>query len=127
MSPEQTRHLFDTFPRLYRGKDESIKTNLIPFGFDCGSGWYNILFLLSKKIDACCKDLDDDQYPKALQVKEKWGTLRFYVGGGTDKIYDYIDMAEQMSAVTCEECGWLGKTRDTRWVRTLCEDCHQCQ
>lgn len=57
----------------------------------------------------------------ADQVKEKFGTLRFYVTGGDDYIHGLISMAESMSAVTCEECGAPGKNRGGGWVRTLCD------
>ena len=57
------------------------------------------------------------------QVKEKFGTLRFYCSG-TDKIDQYVTMAEQLSAMTCELCGAPGKLDTTEsWYRTLCEKC----
>jgi hypothetical protein len=57
----------------------------------------------------------------AVQVKEKFGTLRFYYDGGDDYIRGLVSMAESMSAVTCEECGNLGKSRRGGWIRTLCD------
>ena len=58
--------------------------------------------------------------PVIVQVKEKFGTLRFYVDNGDARVYALISFAEQMSAVTCEECGDTGKQRGGDWVRTLC-------
>jgi len=55
------------------------------------------------------------------QVKEKFGTLRFYYSGGDDYISGLVSMAEVMSAVTCEECGVPGKRRHGGWIRTLCD------
>ena len=57
----------------------------------------------------------------ADQVKEKFGTLRFYTNGGDEQIYGMIRMAESMSAVTCEECGAPGKTRGRGWIYTACD------
>lgn len=57
----------------------------------------------------------------ADQVKEKFGTLRFYYHGGDEQIYGMVRMAESMSAVTCEECGTPGKIRNGGWIRTLCD------
>jgi hypothetical protein len=55
------------------------------------------------------------------QVKEKFGTLRFYYHGG-DKVVDgMVRMAESMSAVTCEECGNSGERRGGGWIITLCD------
>lgn len=58
----------------------------------------------------------------ATQVKEKYGTLRFYVYGADDYVNGLIQMAEAMSAVTCETCGAPGKERVGSWIRTLCDE-----
>jgi hypothetical protein len=57
----------------------------------------------------------------AVQIKEKFGTLRFYYNGGDDVIDGMVRMAESMSAVTCEECGNPGTRTAGGWIRTLCE------
>ena len=57
----------------------------------------------------------------ADQVKEKFGTLRFYYHGGDDVIHGMVRMAEAMSAVTCEECGAPGVRRGGGWVHTYCD------
>ena len=57
----------------------------------------------------------------AVQVKEKFGGLRFYVNGATDKHWNFISFAESMSYRTCEECGAVGKTYTDGWHRTLCD------
>ena len=57
----------------------------------------------------------------AVQVKEKFGGLRFYVNGATDKHRNFISFAESMSYRTCEECGAVGKTYTDGWHRTLCD------
>ena len=56
------------------------------------------------------------------QVKEKFGTLRFYYSGGDEYIDGLVAMAESMSAATCEECGKPGRTNSGGWLRTLCEE-----
>ena len=55
------------------------------------------------------------------QVKEKFGTLRFYVDRDNDEIHAMINMAESMSARTCEVCGSPGKSNSRGWIKTLCE------
>jgi hypothetical protein len=63
----------------------------------------------------------------ATQVKEKFGTLRFYYEGGDDYIDGAVSMAEAMSAVTCEVCSVPAEIRTTRtpvgWIMTLCDEC----
>lgn len=63
----------------------------------------------------------EKQIPVASQVKEKFGGLRFYVDGATEKHYNYITFAESMSYSTCEECGAPGKRYTNGWHVTLCE------
>jgi len=54
------------------------------------------------------------------QVKEKFGTLRFYYSGGDDYIRGLVSMAESMSGVTCEECGKPGTQTPGGWIKTVC-------
>jgi hypothetical protein len=56
------------------------------------------------------------------QVKEKFGTLRFYYHGGDDYIRGLVDMADAMSAVTCETCGKPGKLHTDGWHYVSCDD-----
>lgn len=60
------------------------------------------------------------------QVKEKFGTLRFYYHGGDEVVDGMVRMAESMSGITCEHCGNLGERRSGGWVRTLC-DVHEAE
>lgn len=58
------------------------------------------------------------------QIKEKFGTLRFYYHGGDEYIRGLEAMAESMTARTCEDCGSPGVARSTkkrRWVKVLCD------
>lgn len=57
------------------------------------------------------------------QVKEKFGTLRFYYRGGDEYVAGLVAMAESMSASTCEKCGVPGKPRNNGWVHVYCDDC----
>ena len=56
------------------------------------------------------------------QVKEKFGTLRFYYSGGDDTIRGMVRMAESMSSVTCEECGKPGTSTSGGWIKTVCKE-----
>jgi hypothetical protein len=62
----------------------------------------------------------------ATQVKEKFGTLRFYHDGGDEKIHQMILFAESLSGRICENCGKMDETvklKGKHWVRTLCGVC----
>ena len=74
-------------------------------------------------IDEAKVKLDEEtlKVPVAVQVKEKFGGLRFYVQAATDKQWSYINFAESMSYRTCEDCGAPGKTYTDGWHTTLCD------
>ena len=61
------------------------------------------------------------------QVKEKFGTLRFYYSGGDDYISGMVSLAESMTAVTCENCGNPGSCRGGGWVHTYCTPCEEAR
>jgi hypothetical protein len=85
--------------------------------FVVGSGW-NLL------IKNLIQDLIKLGWNKeVIQVKEKFGGLRFYINEGTDEIHQRIGQAELESMKTCEITGKLGKIRtDIGWHRTLCDE-----
>ena len=58
-----------------------------------------------------------------VQVKEKFGGLRYYINAGNARIYNLITLAERLADVTCENCGRLGKERPGGWIQTLCDEC----
>ena len=79
--------------------------------------------ITQEKIDDAKVRMDEEaaKVPVAVQVKEKFGGLRFYVQAATDKHYQYISFAESMSHRTCEQCGAPGKTYTNGWHQTLCD------
>ena len=56
-------------------------------------------------------------------VKEKYGSLRFYVDGVSEEVYDIIDKCELRSYIICEVCGKPGRVRKGGWIKTLCDGC----
>lgn len=75
-------------------------------------------------IEECKQNLEAaaTKVPKAVQVKEKFGTLRFYLDSSTDEQFALINFAESLSARTCEVCGKPGKPNNAGWIRTLCKE-----
>jgi hypothetical protein len=70
--------------------------------------------------------IDQNKLPQitALQVKEKFGGLRFYVGPVNTEQFAVISFAESMSYSICEQCGSIKDIGTTSgWVSTLCRDC----
>ena|SRR3990167_6465960 len=57
------------------------------------------------------------------QVKEKYGTLRFYCGGD-ETIDKYVNLACALSEITCEVCGKPAKLDSTGgWYSVVCTPC----
>lgn len=79
-----------------------------------GAGWAEIVGNL---VDLCEK-----HGVEILQVKEKFGGLRFYVGSAPDLVHDAIEEAEDQSVRVCEVCGEPGQTINRQgWLMTRCE------
>lgn len=82
----------------------------------------NNTFLHKKQ--KCHCGLFSPSHPRAAQVKEKLGGLRFYMTFSTDKMEELIGEAESKCDVTCEDCGKPGELCiDHGWLKTLCPAC----
>jgi hypothetical protein len=109
------------------------------FGIECESGWYDLLNHLCSQIQhhtdwsnqQRAERLKDNPYNLDIpdevvqvtvsQVKEKFGTLRFYYDGGDERIDGMVRMAESMSSVICGTCGDRAQLRGRGWWYTACE------
>lgn len=94
--------------------------------FPVGEGWRPIVEKLVDDIIAIDKGVE------ITQIKEKFGTLRFYIGGVkrevSHDIYTLIREAEQESGVTCEHCGTKDRvTTKGGWILTLCDSCREAR
>ena len=85
-----------------------------PWARDVGPGWAKVIQPL---VDyAIVHDL------RISQIKEKFGTLRFY-SALDDTLDKMIEEAEKLSSETCEACGAPGRVRHTGWWLCLCDAC----
>lgn len=90
-------------------------------------GWDDLLLELDGRL------AEVDPHYVIFQVKEKFGTLRFYfhasdgaAPGSGEAMRLLVDAAEDWSAHTCERCGADGaKARHTGWIKTLCDGCEE--
>ena len=121
MSPENTQKLIESCPRLYPED----------FYFECENGWFQLLLDLSLQLEAeinFCESPDiaepcEIEF-RATQVKEKYGTLRFYMTCSTDKMQDLIEEAEKKSQYICEHCSAPGTlTVRHGWWSVSCVEC----
>lgn len=125
MKKELDEKLCADFPLIFKNRHASPRQSAFAFGFECGDGWY---WLIDKLCNLLMWDgktgKERTNPPIAAQVKEKFGSLRFYVGGADDKQHNFIEMAEYLSGSICETCGTTEEVFQTKgWIRTTCPDC----
>lgn len=95
---------------------------------ECGDGWKDLIDPLEAEVERLGGQVD--------QIKEKFGTLRFYYSEPVtefeernENAWDNLEMmvaaAETASRSTCEMCGKPGVTRvNSRgsWLKPLCDE-----
>lgn len=146
MREDLEKRLFEDFPDLYY---RHLQPNGgYPFRISCESGWEPLLRRLSERITQIVQNLplespisvdkspiSKDTSIKAgryagltaqsfcvVQVKEKFGGLRFYMNKSTGKINLAIQDAEDESLTTCETCGRPGNFRGGSWYIVACDE-----
>lgn len=141
MRTDLEQQLYTKYPRIFR---KTVERNY-HCSLDVGDGWYNIVNSLLRCIKSHSRFNTQTRWyarqqnrngkniimpaktplVQVVQVKEKFGSLRFYVINSDSTILNYIDMAEAMSAVTCEDCGAPGSLRRKGWISCLCDACEK--
>lgn len=125
MKPELDTQLCQNYPKIFADRHRTMTETAMCWGFEHGDGWFNIINQLCANIqhhiDWKAKTGHVVPQVVAEQVKEKFGTLRFYYRGGDDYISGLVSMAESMSGVTCDVCGAPGETGGQGWISTRCE------
>jgi len=85
--------------------------------FGVGEGWYSIIKNIINELIALGWD------KRVVQVKEKFGGLRFYLETYPEGAGDIIIKYEKLSYETCEKCGKKGSNRNIKgWLFTFCDD-----
>jgi hypothetical protein len=93
---------------------------------ECGAGWRDLLERACARIRAAVAA--DGGTFSALQIKEKYGSLRFYWTGRLSnaaeaRVEEAIELAEARSACTCETCGKRGRLfKRGDWLMTACDE-----
>lgn len=118
MDDNWRQKLMADFPKLFRQRHLSMRETCMCWGIETGPGWEKLLRRLCEQLAAKCPDVE------ALQVKEKFGCLRFYITGGNEEASRLIEDAERESGETCEHCGSTEDVGQTSgWISTECRSC----
>lgn len=145
MKIEFQTELLHRYPRFFRKpgwrfvelKSDSNGEQLVhggmPFdewGVECGDGWFSLIDRLSHDCENEIERLvslgvPKERWPRVAQIKEKFGSLRFYIRGSLpDELREQILKAsEEESRRTCEQCGAPKKLQSSESWRTCCDDC----
>jgi hypothetical protein len=101
MNNELELKLVEKYPKIYSQYGGDMKETCMHWGFEHRDQWYDLINVLSAKIQNYIdwKERNNTPIPQVVaeQVKEKFGTLRFYYRGGDDFIDGLVSMAEGIS------------------------------
>ncbi|WP_349280719.1 hypothetical protein [Polaromonas hydrogenivorans] len=145
MKLELQTELLHRYPRFFRkpgerfvelesiSNSEQLVHGGMPFdewGVECGDGWFSLIDRLSC---ACENEIErlaslgvpKERWPRVAQIKEKFGSLRFYSRGSLpdDLREQILKASEEESRRTCEQCGAPKKLQSSESWRTCCDDC----
>jgi hypothetical protein len=126
MRKELEQRIVERWPTWFR-VDGDVRETLMPFGFEHGDGWFDLLWRLCERLEPVASAAEEEtgQSFQVLQVKEKFGGLRFNTNFSDVTIAVLIGDAESESTQTCEACGKPGTRRDDSWIMTRCDE-HAC-
>ena len=101
----------------------------MPNGFSgIGEGWRQALWDLCVELEPHVQAINrqlaaEEQHTsfEVMQVKEKFGGLRFYVNHHSDAIDACIQKAQARARTTCMPCGQAGTSRTDDWWRVACD------
>lgn len=83
-----------------------------------GDDMLNELNAIYKKFDRAQK-----KNFRILQIKEKYGTLRFYTSFTTPELIRFTNKYEALSEKTCIECGYPATHMTKGYILPLCDEC----
>jgi len=143
MNVKLQKELATNYPKIFKNVGGDPMVTCMAWGIECNDGWYDLLDTLCYTMQQHCNvtntryiietdkyefvEEGDPEYVQviAAQVKEKLGTLRFYVDGGDTSTEAMIELAEAMSGRICELCGSPARRNtDGGWLHTTCTACN---
>lgn len=122
MSPDKIHILCENFPNLYSKRTLIEGRWYFPFEMS-DDGWFQIIYNLSEKLENIIVSNIWENKPTISQIKEKFGSLRWYMDYSNEEIEGLISDAEGASCHTCIWCGEVGEFRKRSWVLVLCNGC----
>ena len=135
----------EKYPILFQQKNLTMDKTCMCWGIECPEGWYDTVKDVCDKIEAINNTVGKDHHfeIQAIQVKEKFGTLRFYLNSypqenATDEemetarlfeeiCEDIVVRAEYLTESVCQVCGRPifegNKVVSRGWIGYYCPEC----
>lgn len=104
MNAALTEQMYCAFPYLYRGRMKPPDESAMCYGFECGDGWYQVLYDLSQELTDYTL-LHPFLDLEVMQVKSKFGTLRFHLNYSDSFTKELISRARERADLICEITG----------------------
>lgn len=108
-------------------KDYPKALSRVRCGIYYPDGWGILINNLCSLVEQEINQLPPEQQEKVyvVQIKSKFGGLRYYLNSSTPYINGAVELAEALSFTTCEKCGNRGEGKQVgNWSVVLCEACH---
>jgi len=88
------------------------------------TGWRKAFGIqMCKEIKHALKKINCLKEYRIMQIKEKYGSLRWYDAGNNAEIQNIINKYEEISARTCINCGKPAEYISRGWISPYCENC----
>ncbi len=132
MKKELDEALVKDFPLTF-ARDAHGREPWSMFGFECSDGWEPSIRKTAEKLEpliVAAKEKDPEGYEagyyRTSQLKEKFGTGRWYLSGGSDEMHDLVSAWESETQTICETCGSIGELHGGGWLYTACPSHVRC-
>lgn len=112
-------NLFKKYPDLFQEKNLDMTKTCMCWGIDTPDHWYDTIDTLCEKI------VSYNKHVKALQVKEKYGELCFYLDWYDGYLDKFIEEANEEIRKICAVCGSRENVKysNVGWFLYKCEKC----
>ena len=138
------QHFIKKYPKIFVDMYGPMEKTCMHWGIETADGWFFLLDSLCGQLQSYIEQTNEfrkkeniklgkfsrqrkDIIPQlvAHQIKEKFGSLRFYYEGGDEYCSGAIDMAETLSHCICENCGKMNYSvvQTKGWIQHLCVEC----
>lgn len=114
------QELIIAHPRLFKNISTRSQSDL-------SQGWYKLVDELCQQINIVITD-DELANFEVLQIKEKFGSLRFYFKASEKmrpRIKELVDLAYHKSVFSCDRCGEFRPPYSFPTFKLLCESCNE--